>query len=91
MLSYAAYERINNPYIESIVEPCASKNQKEIFAMWVWLGRKSWKKAGAMEKSIHELKAEFVYLILREKKINSYEITVIIFKVFKKCKSLIQK
>ena len=44
-----------------------------------------------METSIHELKAEFVYLILREKKINSYEITVIIFKVFKKCKSLIQK
>ena len=44
-----------------------------------------------MEKSIHELKAEFVYLILWEKKINSLEITVIIFKVFKKCKSLIQK
>ena len=44
-----------------------------------------------MEKSINDLKAEFVYLILREKKINSYEITVIIFKVFKKCKSLIQK
>ena len=41
-----------------------------------------------MEKSIHELKAEFVYLILWEKKINSLEITVIIFKVFKKCKSL---
>ena len=44
-----------------------------------------------MEKSIHELKVEFVYLILREKKINSLEITVITFKVFKKCKSLIQK
>ena len=44
-----------------------------------------------MEKSIHELKAEFVYLILCEKKINSCEITVIIFMVFKKCKSLIQK
>ena len=44
-----------------------------------------------MEKSIHELKAEFVYLILREKKINSLEITVIIFKVFKKSKSFNQK
>ena len=44
-----------------------------------------------MQKSIHGLKVEFVYLILREKKINSLEITVIIFKVFKKCKSLIQK
>ena len=54
----------------------------------VWLGRKSWKRAEAMEKSIHELKAEFVYLILWEKKINNLEITVIILKVFKKCKSL---
>ena len=42
-----------------------------------------------MEKSIHELKAEFVYLILWEKKINSYGITVVIFEVFKKCESLI--
>ena len=24
---------------------------REILAMWVWLGRKSWKKAEAMEKS----------------------------------------
>ena len=44
-----------------------------------------------MEKSIYELIAEFVYLVLREKKINSLEITVITFKVFKKCKSVIQK
>ena len=44
-----------------------------------------------MERSIHELKAEFVYLILWEKKISSLEIPVIIFKVLKKCKSLIEK
>ena len=44
-----------------------------------------------MEKSIHKMKAEFVYLILWEKKINNLEITVIIFKIFKKCASLIQK
>ena len=44
-----------------------------------------------MEKSIYELKAEFVYLILWDEKINSLEITVIIFIVFKKCKSLIQQ
>ena len=44
-----------------------------------------------MEKSIHEMKAEFVYLVLWERKINSFEITVIIFKVFKKYKSLNQK
>ena len=93
MLSGGAPERSNNPYIESIVEPESknSKNQKEIFAMWVWLGRKPWKKAEAMKKSIHKLKAIFVYLILWKKKINSLQITVIIFKVFKKCKFLIQK
>ena len=28
-------------YIEPIVEPCVSKNQKEIFGMWVCLGKKS--------------------------------------------------
>ena len=44
-----------------------------------------------MEKSAHELKAEFAYLILCESKTNSFEITVIIFKVFKKCKFLIEK
>ena len=35
MLPCRALERGNNPYIESIVEPCVSKNQKGIFAMWV--------------------------------------------------------
>ena len=44
-----------------------------------------------MEKSIHELKVEFVYFCVREKKINNFEITVIIFKAYKKCKSPIQK
>ena len=43
--------------------------------------------AEAMEKSINELKEEFVYLCVRErKKINIFEITAIIFKVCKKCK-----
>ena len=82
MLSCDALERSNKPHIESTVEPCVSKNQKEIFAMWVWLGRKSWKRAQAMEKSTHELKAEFVYLILWERKINSFEITVSNFKSY---------
>ena len=35
MISCGALERSNNPYIETIVEPCVSKNQKEIFVMWV--------------------------------------------------------
>ena len=89
MISCGALERSNN--IESIAESCVLKNHKEIFTMWVWLGRKSWKRAEAVEKSIHELKAEFVYLILWEKKNNSLEINVIIFKVFRKCKCLIQE
>ena len=85
MLACGALGRRNNPYIESIVEPFVSKNQKEIFAMWVWLETESWKRAEAMKNSTHELKAKFVYLILWERKISSFEITVIIFKVFKGC------
>ena len=35
MLSCGDLERSNNSYIEPIVEPCVSENQKEIFGMWV--------------------------------------------------------
>ena len=35
MLSCDALEKSNNPYVESIAEPCVSKNQKGIFAMWI--------------------------------------------------------
>ena len=35
MLPYGALERSNNPYIESIVGPCFSKNQKKISAVWI--------------------------------------------------------
>ena len=95
MLSCGALEWSNNPYIQSIMEACASQNQKEILAMWVWLGIKSLKKAEAMEKSIHELKAEFVYYLsvceTQRKKINGFEITVTIFKTYKKCKSPIPR
>ena len=35
MLFCGALERSNNSYIDSIVEPCVSKNQKGIFAMGV--------------------------------------------------------
>ena len=38
MLSYGALERRDNPYIESVVEPCVSKNQKGIS-----LCRSDWK------------------------------------------------
>ena len=43
-----------------------------------------------MEKGIHELKAEFAYLFLGERKKNSFsfQITVIIFKAYKKCFNL---
>ena len=44
-----------------------------------------------MEKSIHELKAEFAYLILWEKKNSSLEITVIMFKVYKNVNLLFKK
>ena len=35
MLTCGVLEGTNNPYIESIVEPCVSKDKKEILAMWV--------------------------------------------------------
>ena len=67
MQSCDALERSNNSYIESIVEPSVSQNQKGIFAMWVWLERKSWSRAEAMEKNIPQLKAEFVCMCERKK------------------------
>ena len=43
-----------------------------------------------MEKNIHKLWAEFAYLCIWErKKINSFEITVTIFKAYQKCKASI--
>ena len=70
MLSCGALERSNNPHIESIMEPCVSKNQEGIFAMWVCFEKKSSKRAEAIEKSIRELKAEFAFMCMcaREKK-----------------------
>ena len=90
MPSCGALERSNTPYIESIVEPCFSKNQKGIFAMRVWLERKSWKRAEAMEKSIPDLKAEFVCMCMQRKKYQ-FRNSCNHFKVYKKCKSPIQK
>ena len=53
--------------------------------------------AGGMEKGMYELKVEFVHLCVcvcvrvREKKNNSFEITFIIFRAYKKCNPPIQK
>ena len=44
-----------------------------------------------MEKGIYELKAEFFYLRACERGKNSFEVIVIIFKAYKKCKSPIRK
>ena len=72
VLSCGALERSKNPCIESIVEACVSQNHKDILTMEVWLRRKSWKRAEAMEKNIHKLWAEFAYLCVWErKKINT--------------------
>ena len=62
-MSCGALERSNSPYIESFVESCVFKNQKEIFACgFDW--EENPEKVLRQWKSIHELKAEFVYLIL---------------------------
>ena len=83
VLSCGALERSNNSYIELKLEPRGFNNQKEIFAMWVWLGRKSWRRTEAIEKSIHKFKVEFEYLCVGEKKNNRFEITVIILRYTK--------
>ena len=46
-----------------------------------------------MEKNIHELNSEFLNfcIYVREKKRNSFEIIAIIFKIYRKLKSSIQK
>ena len=45
-----------------------------------------------MAKRFHELKVEFVYLrVWERKKLTAFEIIVIIFKSYKKCKSSVQK
>ena len=44
------------------------------------IGKEILKKAEAMGKCIHEQKAEFVYICVRERKNNSFEITVIILR-----------
>ena len=75
MLSCGALERSNSPYIESFVESCAFKNQKEILRIWVWLGRKSWKRGWAMEKGLNGKKYSWaesgmcIYVNEREMKI----------------------
>ena len=50
MLPCGALVRSNNQQIESIVDSCISKNQKEILAMWVLLESKSERKPEAMKK-----------------------------------------
>ena len=88
MLSGGALERSNSPFIESIVEPCVSKNRKEIFAVWVWLGRKSSKRVRRWKKvSMSSRKWNLCTCVLERKK-NNFEITVVILRC-KKCWSLL--
>ena len=65
MLSCAALERSNNSYIESIVKPCVSKNQKNLRHVGL-IGKEILKKVDAVESG--KQKAELVYLCVREKK-----------------------
>ena len=89
MLFCGALERSNNPYIKPIVEPSVFKNQKEILGMWICLERKYWKRTGVMVKKYPWAESGICVCVKRKK--NSFEITVIIFKASKKCKSPFQK
>ena len=82
MLLCRAFERSNNPYLEPIMEPGVSKDQKEFLSMCVWVRRKCWKRIEAMKKERGI--CVFVPVCVREIK-NSFKITVINFKAYKKC------
>ena len=80
MLSCGALEWSNNPYIESIVEPCVSKNEKGIFAMSTEnpeKGLRQWKKVSLTWKR------NLCVMWGREKKKNSFKIHVIILRYIK--------
>ena len=59
-----ALNRSNKPYRESIMEPCVSKNQKGSLLCGFYWERNPEKGFRQWKKSIHEVKAEFVYLIM---------------------------
>ena len=89
MQSCGALERSNNPYIESIVETCVSKNQKgERDPRCVGLIGKNPEKGLRQWKTLAE-SGICVYMREREKKNNSNSCNH--FKVYKKCTSPIQK
>ena len=89
MLSCGALERSSNPYIESTVEPCVSKNQKGIFAVWgVSLEENAEKALRQLKK--YPLAESEICACVREKKKQFWN-SCNHFKVYKKCKSPIQK
>ena len=79
MLSCGALGRSNNPYIESIVGPYFSKNQKEIYAVWVWFWRKPWKRLRQWKKVSMSRKRN-LYTVVLDRKKNCFEISVIILR-----------
>ena len=75
MLSCGALKRSNNPYIESTVEPCVSKNQKEIFSMLVWQGKKILKKEWGNGKKYPWAESGIcVFVCEREKQITALKL-----------------
>ena len=89
MLPCGAPERSNNPYIESIVGSCFSNNQKEIFALWFWFWRKSWKRLRQWKKASMSRKRNLcTYLLEKKKLLWNFRNH---FKIFKKCISLLFK
>ena len=74
MLSCSGLERSNNPYIESIVEPCLSKNQREIFAVSVWFWRKSWKRLRQWKNVSMSRRRNLCTCVLEWKKITALKL-----------------
>ena len=82
MLSCGALER------EVTIQSVFSKNQKEIFAVWVRFWMKSWKRLRQWKKVSMSRKRNLCTCVLERKKNNSLEIYVIILRYIRNVISL---
>ena len=89
-----AFKRSNNPYTESIVKPCVSKNQKvsdsKISSLFGFDLEENAEKALKQWKKV-TMNWKRNLCTCARKKNNSFEITVIIFKLYKNANLLFKK
>ena len=84
MLFSSALERSNNPHIELIVQTFLKSRYRFLLCLFDWK-ENSEKVLRQGTTCINEMK-----VCVRDTEINSFEITIIRFNAYKKCKSSIQ-